>query len=117
MPTFKPVGARILVKDIVTSLSIVERGKRAGIEVIVEDDNKPRATQGEVIALGNDPLVHELVKPGDIVYFNWHSGHHVYLEDEEFRMLELQDVTAVMETRQASDPPIPDLTGVKEQIG
>jgi len=95
--SFRPLGARLLVKPIVSTLSLVERGKLSNLEVVVEDDNRPQPTQGEVIALGEDPLLRELVKVGDIVHFSRFAGHNVTLQDEEYRMLEMQEVTAVMD--------------------
>jgi co-chaperonin GroES (HSP10) len=91
-----------LVKDIVTSLSLEERAERAGLSIIIENENRPRPTQGRVIALGSDPIVHDQLKIGDVVFFNPHAGHTVVLEDQEFRMLEFQEVTSVMEEDQSS---------------
>ena len=92
---FKVVGARVLVDPIITTLSIVERGKLSNIEVIVTQEEIKKKTQGRVVAIGNDPLVHELVKIGDIVHFIWHAGHETHIEDHEYRMIEMQDISMV----------------------
>jgi len=101
---YKPLGARLLVDPIVTTLSLEERARRAigpnapnGLEIVVEHDNRPRPTQGKVIALGPDPLLHEQIKEGDIVFFHHYSGHEVTLEGVTYRVLELPEITGVMQ--------------------
>jgi co-chaperonin GroES (HSP10) len=92
---YKPLGARVLVDPIITTLSLEERARQAGLEIVVENDNRPPSTQGRVIALGSDPLLLEEIKLGDIVFFNKHSGHEVVLQDKVFRQLEFQEITGV----------------------
>jgi len=94
--TYKPFGSRLLVDPITTTLSLEERGRKIGIEVIVEQENVPRPTQGRVVALGSDPLLHESVKVGDIVFFHYNSGHGVTLQGHEFRQLEISEITGIL---------------------
>jgi chaperonin GroES len=93
---YKPLGPRLLVEPIITTLSLEERAKQAGLEIVIEQDNRPRPTQGKVVALGPDPLLREQIKEGDVVFFAPYSGNEVTLEGKTFRQLELQDVTGVM---------------------
>lgn len=94
--TYKPLGARLLVEPIITTLSLEERGARVGLEVIVENDNRPRPTTGKVVALGSDPLMRELIKEGDIVFFHPYDGSDVTLAGVVYRQLELPMINGVM---------------------
>jgi chaperonin GroES len=93
---YKPLGARLLVEPIITTLSLEERAKVAGLEIVIEHDNRPRPTQGRVIALGSDPLLREEIKEGDLVFYAPYSGNEVTLEGKTYRQLEHQDITGVM---------------------
>lgn len=92
----RPLGARVIVEEIVTTLSLEERGSKLGITVITDDSNRPRPTQGKVIALGTDPFLQEngLVE-GCIVSFAPHAGIRVYVEEREYRSLEFQELIAI----------------------
>lgn len=94
MRTYKPLGARLLVDPVVTTLSLEERARRAGLEIIVESENRPQPTVGIVVAVGSDPLLQEEVHVGDYVFFGKHAGHEVVLNGKVFRQLELQEITA-----------------------
>jgi co-chaperonin GroES (HSP10) len=93
---YKPLGARLLVEPIITTLTLEERARRAGFEIVLEQDNRPKPTIGKILQLGSDPLMNEELKIGDIVFFNWHSGHDVTLGGVIFRQLEHSEVTGVM---------------------
>ena len=97
MKRYKPLGSRLLVETINTTLSLEERAKNAGLEIVVEMENRPRPTQGKVLALGPDPLLHEQIKVGDTVFFMPYAGSEVTLEGVTYRQLELGEVTGVMQ--------------------
>lgn len=101
---YKPLGARLLVEPIITTLSLEKRAEAAGLEIVLESENKPRPTQGRVIALGSDPLLREEIKEGDVVFFHPYSGSEVTLAGVVYRQLEHVDVTGVM-CPEASDQP------------
>lgn len=94
---YKPLGARLLVDPIITTVTLEERAKQAGLELVLEHENIPRPTQGRVIALGSDPFLHEQIKVGDIVMFHHLSGHDVTLTGITYRQLELTDITGVLQ--------------------
>ena len=94
---YRPLGARLLVDAIVTTVGLEERAKLSGLEIVLEHDNVPRPTQGRVVALGSDPLLHEEVKEGNIVFFKWHDASEVWLEGKCYLQLEHQSITGVME--------------------
>lgn len=91
----KVVGARILVKDIAPVDEVQAWAKRTGLHAVTYDQNRPRPTEGVVLAVGSDPLVQEEIQVGDHVFFSKFAGHNVYEEGKEFRSLELQEVTRV----------------------
>lgn len=90
----KIIGARLAVIDIITTLSLVERGRKSDLEIITDESNNPRPTQGRVIVLGTDPLIREEFKVGDIVSFDWHAGTGLVHEDIQYRVLEFQEIIA-----------------------
>lgn len=100
---FTVMGARVLVKEIVSTLSIEERAKRAGLTAVVLDENRPKVTTGRVVALGTDPLVHEMFQLGDVVHFGVYAGLNVTIEGEEgYRSLTIHEITG--REREVSDP-------------
>ena len=101
--TYRPLGARLLVEPIITTLSLEERAAQAGLEIVVEHDNRPRPTQGRVIALGSDPLLREEIKEGDIVFFHPYDGSEVTLAGVTYRQLEHQMITGVMSEAALTD--------------
>lgn len=103
---YKPLGPRLLVEPIITTLSLEERASQAGLEIVLEQENRPLPTQGKVIALGSDPLLREEIKEGDIVFFEKFSGHDVTLAGRTYRQLLHQEVTGVIsaEPTAASSP-------------
>ena len=86
-----------MVEPIITTVSLEERAKAAGLEIILEQENIPAPTQGRVIALGSDPLLREEIKEGSIVFFSRYAGHDVILAGVTYRQLEHQEVTGVID--------------------
>lgn len=97
----RPMGARVLVDDIVTTLSVEERARRIQapgcppMEAVVAEDQRPRNTEGRVIAVGSDPFVQEQVNVGDKVSFSYLDGTFVYIDGVRFRSLEFQQIIMV----------------------
>jgi co-chaperonin GroES (HSP10) len=96
-PLPQPLGARVLVKEIIATLSLEARGKKSGLVVVTQEQNRPKSTEGTVIALGTDPFLEENgLYVGCIVAFAPLSGVRVYVQGEEYRSLELQELVAIM---------------------
>ena len=93
----RPVGSRVTVVEIKTTLSIEEQYRKAGLVPVASDDNRPKNTCGIIIALGRDPVVHDNYSIGEGVYFFPHSGSHVKFEGIEFRTLDWNDILNVVE--------------------
>jgi co-chaperonin GroES (HSP10) len=91
----RPFGPRVVVELIKTSLSIVERGKQSGLTVITSEVNDPKPTLGRILALGTDPMIQEMgFRIGMVVTFAGHAGTRVFVQDSEYRSLELQEIIA-----------------------
>jgi co-chaperonin GroES (HSP10) len=97
----RPMGPRILVDDIITTLSVEERARRIQapgcppMEAVIADSERPKATQGRVIAVGTDPFVQGELNVGDIVSFSYLDGTFVYIDGVRFRSLEFQQIIMV----------------------
>jgi chaperonin GroES len=89
------LGARVTVEPLLETLSLEERGKKAGLYVVVSGENKPRPTTGRVVAVGTDPLVQELIKVGDKVYFGRLAGTEVIVDGKEYRSLDFNELIQV----------------------
>lgn len=103
----RPIGARIVVEELKSELTLTERGKLSNIVVVTDDDNQPHNTMGKVVALGTDPMVHEVCKEGDAVFFSKHAGTRQFLEGRQFRILDFQEILSVLteEEQQESKSP------------
>lgn len=94
----RPLGARVLVEELVTSLSIRERGKQSGLLIITSEDDslKNQCTLGKIVALGTDPfLADNGLTIGKVVSYSRHAGQHRFVEGKRYRMLELQMIEDV----------------------
>lgn len=98
----RPLGSRIIVEDITTTLSLEKRGENIGLTIVVNDAERPRNTQGKVLAVGPDPLMQEQIKVGDIVSFGYLSGTFVFVEDVRYRSLEYNEIISVEDAPNAS---------------
>jgi co-chaperonin GroES (HSP10) len=95
MSISRPLGARVIVLDIVTTLSVEARAEKSGLVAIVAEQERPRPTEGRVVAVGTDPLTQETIHVGDKVSFSYLSGTRVYINDVEYRSLEFNEIIMV----------------------
>ena|ERR1700744_3500303 len=100
----EPMGARIIVVPVVTTLTIEERGKKAGLTMVLADKSKPRPTLGIVIALPLDPFMRENFKIGEGVYFNGLAGTDMYFEGKTFRSLEFNEIISKVPEEKVPEP-------------
>lgn len=92
----RPLNEKVAVKFIE-----VEKEEKTESGIVLPDtaqkDEKPQ--QGEVIAVG-DKCCEEgeaPIKVGDRVVFDKYAGSNVNIEEEEFVILDIDDVLAVLE--------------------
>jgi len=100
-----PLGARCFVEEIEPIDEVTARARAAGLSVVVLEENKPKATEGRVVAVGTDPLIQEYVHVGDVVTFSKYAGVNQIVEGRTYRNLELREITAVIRP----DEPIPQV--------
>ncbi len=87
----RPLGNRVLVKQLEQ-----EEVTASGI-VLPDTVDKEKKAQGEVIALGDGEKVIKLnLSVGDVVLFGKYSGDEVEYEKEEYKILNHEDVLAVV---------------------
>lgn len=92
----KPVGNRVLVKR------LEEETVQGGI--ILPDSAKKKQETAEVVALGTGKTLKDgstlplPVKVGDRILMDKFSGQEVSVDDEEFIILNADDVVAIVES-------------------
>lgn len=88
----KPLGNRVLVKPFTE-----EEKTKAGI-ILPDTAQKEKKAEGEVLALGEGKEVKEAgLKKGDKVLFSKYGGDEVEVEKDEFKILEVKDILAIIE--------------------
>jgi chaperonin GroES len=85
---FKPLGARVIVKE-------VEREQTTESRIVLPDTAREKPQTAEVVAVG----AHEDVKVsvGDVVVVRKYSGTEVELDGEEHRIVDAEDIVGVVE--------------------
>ena len=92
----KPLGDRVLVEPVEE-----KEVKKGGI--IIPDTAKEKPTEGLVVALGtgktddNGKKVPSEVKKGDRVLISKYGGTEIKLDGKEFKILNSDDILAVVE--------------------
>ena len=93
----KPLGDRILVK------SVEEEGEVRKGNIIIPDSAKEKPQRAKVIALGTGKRDDEgkkipfEVKLGDIILMSKYGGTEIRYDDEQYKILESNDVLAVLD--------------------
>ncbi len=83
-----PLGDRVLLKP-----SLEETKTTSGI--IIPDTAKEKTQTGEVLAIGDDSDKIK-IKKGDRVLYDKYAGTQVTLDDEEYLVVKVEDVLAVI---------------------
>ncbi len=96
----KPLGDRIVVK-------VLESEERTEGGIYLPDTAKEKPQKGEVVAVGPGRLIESgpkageviplEVKVGDKVLFSKYGGTEVKIEGEEYKILSMSDVLAIIE--------------------
>jgi len=86
----KPMDDRLLVK-------LIEEPVKTPGGVILPDTAKEKPQRGEVIAVGTDEDLQELIKVGDQVLFAKYAGQEIKLDGQDYLMLNRSDVLAIIE--------------------
>jgi chaperonin GroES len=97
-PNVRPVGDRILVEPVEEKEN---KGKKGGI--IIPDTAKEKPMESVVVALGtgktddNGKKIPFEVRKGDRVLINKYGGTEIKLDGKEYKILNSDDVLAVIE--------------------
>ncbi|HXJ59099.1 MAG TPA: co-chaperone GroES [Verrucomicrobiae bacterium] len=97
-PNVRPVGDRILVEAVEEKEN---KGKKG--EIIIPDTAKEKPMESVVVALGtgktddNGKKVPFEVRKGDRVLVNKYGGTEIKLDGKEYKILNSDDVLAVIE--------------------
>jgi len=84
-----PIDDRVLIK------SVEMEEKKAG-NIIIPDTAKEKPQIGEIIAVGNDEELKELVKVGDKVIYAKYGGTDVELEGEKYLLVQRSDLLGIV---------------------
>ncbi len=85
----KPLGERLLIKP------IIEEKKTAG-GIVLPDAAKEKPTKAEIVEVGKLPEDCGL-KVGDKVIFNKYSGTELKIDEEDYVIIDLNDILAKIE--------------------
>ena len=90
-----PLGDRVVLKQFEA-----EETTKSGIILASKSQEKPQ--EAEVVAVGPGGMVDGKavamqVKPGDKVIYSKYAGNEVKLDDEEFIIVNLNDILAIVE--------------------
>ncbi len=86
----KPLDDRILIK------ALPEEEKTAG-GIIIPDTAKEKPRVAEVVAVGTDEDLKEVISVGMKVLFGKYSGEEIKVDGEEYTLLQRSDVLAIVE--------------------
>ncbi len=84
----KPLGARLIVKPI-------EEPEKTSAGLYLPDTAKEKSMEGEVVAVGKLDDDYK-VNVGDRIIYQKFAGNKIVLDDEEYLILEQNDVLAVL---------------------
>ncbi len=85
-----PIDDRVLIK------SVELEEKKTG-NIIIPDTAKEKPQIGEIIAVGNDEELRELVKKGEKVLYAKYGATDVELEGEKYLIVERNDILGIVE--------------------
>lgn len=87
----KPVDDRVVIK-----LDQKSTETKVG-NLYIPDSAKEKPQMGEVIAVGTDKELQEIVKVGDIVLYAKYGGNEVELDDKKYLIVSRADILAIVE--------------------
>jgi co-chaperonin GroES (HSP10) len=100
----KPIGGRVIIRAITSTLTIEEKYKRAGLIGVAAQKERPRNSIGFILAISQDPLIVENFKVGQMVYFPPLMGTEISLLGQTFRSLDFNDILSTIEEEEAPEP-------------
>ena len=90
----KPLGDRVVIK-------LVEAEEKTKSGIVLPSSAKEQPQMAEVVAIGadilNDDKKKDQIKVNDRVIFSKYAGTEVKIDGEEYTILKLNDILAVVE--------------------
>jgi co-chaperonin GroES (HSP10) len=102
-----PMGDRCFVEELPVETSLAKRAEGAGLHIVLAEENIPKPTTGTVVALGDDPLIQERLKIGDVVSFAKHAGCYQHVRGVQYRCLEGREIISVIRKRPVEPRVVP----------
>jgi co-chaperonin GroES (HSP10) len=99
----KPIGGRIIICTITTSLTIEEQYKKAGLIGVSAQKEQPRNSCGIIVKTSIDPLIEENFKVGMLVYFAPLMGTNITFLGNTFRSLDFSDILSTIEENETPE--------------
>ncbi|OQY37075.1 MAG: co-chaperone GroES [Candidatus Cloacimonetes bacterium 4572_65] len=87
----KPIDDRVVIK-----LTQESKEKKIG-NLYIPDSAKETPQIGEIIAVGNDEDLQEIVKVGDNVLYAKYGGNEVEIENNKYLIISRSDILAIVE--------------------
>lgn len=90
-------GPRLLLELEMPKDLDAERASKAGIVLVRSANTSPRPTMGKVLKIGTDPLFADWgIQIGSRVSFAHTAGDRIFLDGDEYRMIELQEIKLIL---------------------
>jgi chaperonin GroES len=86
----KPLDDRVLVK-------VLEAQETTEGGIIIPDTAKEKPIMGEVIEVGTDEDLKELIKIGDKIVFAKYGGDEITIGKDEFKVIQRSDILGIIE--------------------
>ncbi|MBV1759135.1 MAG: co-chaperone GroES [Eubacteriales bacterium] len=90
----KPLGNRVVIK-------VLEAEEKTQSGIVLPGSAKEKPQMAEVLAIGagilNDEKKKDEIKVGDKVIFSKYAGTEVKMDNNEYTILKLEDILAVVE--------------------
>jgi chaperonin GroES len=86
----KPLDDRVLIK-------VLEAQETTESGIIIPDTAKEKPIMGEVIEVGTDEELREIIKKGDKVVFSKYGGDEITIGKEEFKVIPRSDILGIIE--------------------
>src|SRR5262245_49044680 len=88
----KPIGGRVNIRPIKSTLTIEERYRKAGLIGVAAEKERPRNSSGIIVSISIDPLIQENFKVGMMVWFPPLLGTDILFLGHSFRTLDFGDI-------------------------
>jgi chaperonin GroES len=86
----KPLDERVLIKP-------QPEEEKTASGLIIPDTAKEKKYQGDVIAVGTNKELKDIIKVGDVVLYGRYAGDEIKVDGEDYILLNRKDILAIVE--------------------